>query len=52
MLAADLANANVAKGSEMAETLAIGYSSTLQELSNEYQHDRVKMNDNFCILVL
>ena len=29
----------------MAETLAYGYSSDsiLQELSNEYQHDRVKM---------
>ena len=29
----------------MSETLAYGYSSesTDQELSNEYQHDRVKM---------
>ena len=39
----------------MAETLANGYSfeSTQQELSNEYQHDRVKMLfKNPCILVL
>ena len=33
------------KGKWMAETLAYGYSSDsiLRELSNEYQHDRVKM---------
>ena len=39
----------------MTETLANGYSSvsTQQELSNEYQHDRVKMIfKNLCILVL
>ena len=39
----------------MTETLAHGYSSegTQQELSNEYQHDRVKMDFiNVCVLVL
>ena len=39
----------------MTETLANGYSSeiTLRELSNEYQHDRVKMFfKNLCLLVL
>ena len=39
----------------MIETLANGYSSdsTQQELSNEYQHDRVKMVfKNLCILVI
>ena len=39
----------------MAETMANGYSSesTQQELSNEYQHDRVEMVlKNPCILVL
>ena len=39
----------------MTETLAYGYSSesTLRELSNEYQHDRVQMVfKDFCILVL
>ena len=39
----------------MTETLAHGYSSesTQQELSNEYQHDRVQMAfKNLCILVL
>ena len=39
----------------MTETLAHGYSSesTRQELSNEYQHDRVYMVfKNLCILVL
>ena len=38
----------------MIETLAQGYSSesTQGELSNEYQHDRVKMGfTNLCILV-
>ena len=42
---------------KMTETLAYGYSydSTQQELSNEYQHDRVGMVlkiKNLCILVL
>ena len=40
---------------KMTETLAYGYSSesTQQELSNEYQHDRVLMVfKNICILVL
>ena len=40
---------------KMIETLANGYSyeSTQRELSNEYQHDRVKMIfNNLCILVL
>ena len=39
----------------MTETLANGYSyeSTRQELSNEYQHDRVSMVfEHICILVL
>ena len=39
----------------MTETLANGYSyeSTRQELSNEYQHDRVSMVfENICVLVL
>ena len=39
----------------MIETLANAYSSesTQRELSNEYQHDRVKMIfKNVCILVL
>ena len=39
----------------MTETLVNGYSSesTHQELSNEYQHDRVSMIfKNLCILVL
>ena len=39
----------------MTETLAYGYSSesTRQELSNEYQHDRVCMVfKNVCVLVL
>ena len=39
----------------MTETLANGYSSesTQQELSNEYQHDRVQMFfKNLCIPVL
>ena len=39
----------------MTETLANGYSSesTQRGLSNEYQHDRVKMVfKNICILVL
>ena len=39
----------------MTETLAHGYSSesAQRELSNEYQHDRVKMDfKNICILVL
>ena len=38
----------------MNKTLANGYSSesTQQELSNEYQHDRVKMIfKNLCVLV-
>ena len=40
---------------KMTETLANGYSSerAQQELSNEYQHDRVWMAfKNLCILVL
>ena len=39
----------------MTETLAYGYSSesTHQELSDEYQHDRVKMVfKDVCVLVL
>ena len=43
------------KSWKMTETLAYGYSSesTHRELSNEYQHDRVKMVfKNVCILVL
>ena len=43
------------KTRKMIETLAYGYSSesTRQELSNEYQHDRVKMFfKNRCVLVL
>ena len=39
----------------MTETLANGYSSesTLRELSNEYQHDRVQTGfKNLCVLVL
>ena len=39
----------------MTKTLANGYSSerTLRELSNGYQHERVKMLfKNLCILVL
>ena len=39
---------------KMTKTLANGYSSdrTRQELSNEYQHDRVlKVLKNVCILV-
>ena len=43
------------KSSKMTENLECGYSSegTRRELSNEYQHDRVKMVfKNLCILVL
>ena len=39
----------------MTETLAHGYSyeSAQRELSNEYQHDRVKMTfKDLCVLVL
>ena len=39
----------------MTKTLAHGYSSesTKRELSNEYQHDRVKVNfKNLCVIVL
>ena len=39
----------------MTETLAHGYSSdsTQQQLSNEYQHDRVQMVfKNICVIVL
>ena len=39
----------------MIETLVYGYSSdsTQREVSNEYQHDKVKMIfNNFCIFVL
>ena len=43
------------KPGKMTETLSNGYSSksTPQELSNEYQHDRVWMIfKNLCVLVL
>ena len=43
------------KHEKMTENLEHGYSSksTQQELSNEYQHDRVKMFfKNLCVLVL
>ena len=43
------------KSWKMTETLAHGYSSesTLRELYNEYQYDKVKMYfKNLCILVL
>ena len=43
------------KTSKMTETLAYRYSSesTQQELSNEYQHDRVMMVfKGFCVIVL
>ena len=39
----------------MTETMAYGYSyeSTQQELSNEYQHNRVYMVfENICVIVL
>ena len=39
----------------MTETLTHGYlyESTQRELSNEYQHDRLKMDfKNVCVLVL
>ena len=45
----------IQKNWKMIETLANGYSSesTQQELSNEYQHDRVSMVfQESCILVL
>ena len=50
MLVANLAIAKC----KMTLTLAYGYSSeSTQELSNEYQHDRVWMIfKNLCILVL
>ena len=44
LLVANLANAiMMRKNRKMAETLAHGYTSdsTQQELSNEYQHDRL-----------
>ena len=43
------------KSEKMIETLAHGYSSdsTQRELSNEYQHDKVKIViKNCCIIVL
>ena len=43
------------KNFKMTEPLANGYSSesTQRELSDEYQHDRVKMVfKNLCVLVL
>ena len=43
------------KSVKIIETLANGYSSesTQRELSNEYQHDRVKMIfKNLCVFVL
>ena len=43
------------KNLKMIETLAYGYSSesAQRKLSNEYQHDRVKMVfKNLCVLVL
>ena len=45
----------IPKNLKMTETLAHGYlsESTQQELSNEYQHDRVSMViKNLCVLVL
>ena len=45
----------IQKTYKMTETLAHGHSfeSTQQELSNEYQHDRVKMVfKSLCVLVL
>ena len=47
LLVANFANKKkMQKSWEMTETLASGYSyeSTQQEISNEYQHDRVKMD--------
>ena len=44
----------MAKTGEVTETMANGYSSesTQRELSNKYQHDRVKiMSIIFCFLV-
>ena len=53
---ANLANTKYFKNAEkLFETLAHGYSSesTQWELSNEYQHDRVKLViKNMCVLVL
>ena len=43
------------KNFKITETLAYGYSfeGTRQELSNEYQHDRVKMVfENLCVIGL
>ena len=48
-------NKKMQKTWKMNETLACGYSfeSTQRELSNEYQHDRIKMFFlNLCVLVL
>ena len=48
-------NKMMKKSWNMTETFSYGYSSegTLQELSNEYQHDRVQMVfKNIFILVL
>ena len=56
LLLANLANTKLCKKNEkMTETLAYGYSSesTPQELSNEYQHDRVYMGfKNLSVRVL
>ena len=43
LLVANLANSMMQNSVKMTQTLANGYSSesTQQELSNEYQHDRV-----------
>ena len=57
LLVANLANKKGYKKIEKnTETLVHGYScesTQQQELSNEYQHDRVKMiSKNLCVLVL
>ena len=56
LLVANLANTKICKKPrKITETLANGYSSesTRQELSNEYQDDRVSMvYEESCILVL
>ena len=47
---------NDAKTLRITRTLSNGYSSesyTQRELSNEYQHDRVKMDfKNLCVLIM
>ena len=55
LLVANLANTKLCrKHKKITETLAHGYSSesTMRELSNEYQHERVQMlSKNLCILM-